>query len=617
MKNKSSKLFTIGILFLGIVISFNGCQNEEIHSNNEQRHKGANPNQVTLEFFKSTTKIQDVNTFTKKGLNSTNKNHLERNNNNESLTFSDFYINTDHIMQYVLNDEGDLSFSFKLYLLEDEQIEGEHYNLVINQNENAEWKSSIYHLIEDNDDSNETLFSSVEQVFHSNGLPNGVMERSSWTLYCGNTYSQFNCQGCPPGDCDLCNLCVTTSVTCQYVYTGTGDDVPHFDDATDSDIGFNFNGGGGGSSSSSNTEYLEELKENCINDIVSELGLSSTLKICLSDNTTFAEACGLNNVISNYLADNQVSSNPNGGIGFSVNSPEAEEVVRLLVKENCDEDSINEDDKVFKSPSFVGSETECIHNTLIQDPNNNFYAQMMATFTNSLDILFFNIDDLPNNEWGYTFGHEFNTITNPLGLTTSLDFYNIKIDTDIESSSNVVRMVTLCHELIHAFMYDTLDDLGVITYYPNGDPKFDAMQCNVEANVNLNTLSEKDRWVALICAYNNNPNIGSFTHALFNTANFGVNNYTTQLQNLLLNSHDWDSEPLFLKTSLEDELGTQWKQKASEYLSWKGLEGTAEFVIWAQNNNIDPTLDADGQVMDQSYTLIISSLKASGKRDCL
>ncbi|WP_179350057.1 hypothetical protein [Winogradskyella pacifica] len=312
--------------------------------------------------------------------------------------------------------------------------------------------------------------------------------------------------------------------------------------------------------------------------------------------------------IANYINMNGCSEE---------NSKFAKEVVNAMI----DDGEVDFENRIIKRQSFEGSETECVHDKLMDDTMNNFYKQMLTTFsTDDFEVLNFEIGTLPNGVWGYTYGHEANTANNQSGINHSLDFYTIRINSQIENTSNLSQMVALSHEVIHAYMYNTLDNLGILSYYPNGDPKFDTTQCTIQPNVNLNSLSEKDRWIALICAYNaNNPGGGeNWTHALFNTANFDVNTYRAKLENLLLNNHNWDDEPLGIKILLESEFGNnQWKQKASEYMSWAGLEKTDEFTTWAQNNNLASTTNADGGIEYILYNSIQSTLKNAGTRDCL
>lgn len=338
MKNKIYKLFAIGILFLGITLSFNACQDEEIQQDVQQEHTGTNPNQVSLDFFKSVTEIKNLEAYAKQGINQTQDGYLAR-NSNTSYELSDFYIDNDIINQCVLNDQGDLSFSFKIHFLDDNYIPEENYNLVIQKDVNEQWTASIYLLIKNTNINSDDYFSSIERIYHSNNLPAGVLGRSSggFTLMCGMTYTYHctNTGSCSSGNCDGCSLCVSSRVNCQYIYVEQ-----QYNDNTLVEPEFNYNSGGGGSSSNT-ADYLDDLKDECIADIASELGLSSEESECLSNNSSFSEACGLSNDISNYLSDNQISSNPNGGRGFSINLPEAEETTTTVINAICNNNESN------------------------------------------------------------------------------------------------------------------------------------------------------------------------------------------------------------------------------------------------------------------------------------
>ncbi|WP_458626407.1 hypothetical protein [Winogradskyella sp. PC D3.3] len=339
------------------------------------------------------------------------------------------------------------------------------------------------------------------------------------------------------------------------------------------------------------------------------LDVDTILADCLGHNTpSYYQAQSLSldnkNAVANYINTNGCTDE---------NSIYIEEVLEVL----DDEGEVDIEERIFKDESFTDSEAECVHDKLLEDTQNNFYKQMINSFSNNDEVLTFKIGTTAVGEWGITTGHEANNNINPIGLTTSLDFYTIKISNQIESASNIAQMVTLCHELIHAYMLDSLDDLGIITYFPNGDPKFNSTQCTIDANVNINSLSEKDKWLALICAYNaNNAGSGQWVHALFNTANFDVNSYRSKLENLLLNNHDWVNENPILKLLLEDQFGDEWKEKASEFMSWKGLEKTDEFIVWAENNNINIGIDENGATIYPSHKLIVDSIKNLGKKDC-
>lgn len=433
IKNKSYKLFTIGILFLGIVLSFNACQDEEIQQDLQQAHTGANPNQVSLDFFKSVTEIKNLDAFAKQGLNQIQNGYLAR-NSDTAYELSDFYIDTDVINQYILNDQGDLSFSFKIHFLDDNYIPEENYNLVIQKDINDQWAASIYLLIENTDTNSDNYFSSIERIYHSNDLPAGVLGRSGsgFTLMCGDTYT-FNCQGCT-GACDLCSICVSVTVTCEMIYI-SGPEEHNNNSLTDPS--FNYNGGGGGGSSNT-ADYLDDLKDECIADIASELGLSTAESDCLSNNSSFSQACGLSNDVSNYLAENQVSSNPNGGLGFAMNSPEAIAFANTAIEAICNGGEVDFDKKIINN---LTGKAKCIYKKIAQQNGVRKALDRFQSTSSPANLI------LENASLGNYFGNTISPDAN--------DLITIQLNSDsgfwgVDYQPNVLVAQTIFHEIIHA-----------------------------------------------------------------------------------------------------------------------------------------------------------------------
>ena len=332
------------------------------------------------------------------------------------------------------------------------------------------------------------------------------------------------------------------------------------------------------------------------------------------------------NQIADYLNANR-EENPFSDFTFGDIQPEQfpvsdegiEYILRLIDFLDDTDSTYDFEDGVSMGANFVGTEIECIHNMLMEDTENNFYKQMLNTFaTNDFEVLRFDIDNTMSQGWGATVGHEMNT--SPWG---GFDFYNISISDNIASSSNISQMLTLSHELVHAHMMNSLDNWDLITYDTNGIPSLNNSTINCDTGVDyngidLNSLTTQERFVAIICAFNQNNTLNEqWMHQLFNMWHFDVNVYRDKLYNLLLNEHDWNSELMTFRAPLELKFGSQWKEKASEYLSWKGLEATTAFATWAQQNGINPTLNADGDVIDQGYAEVIFHLRTQGKKDCI
>lgn len=231
--------------------------------------------------------------------------------------------------------------------------------------------------------------------------------------------------------------------------------------------------------------------------------------------------------------------------------------------------------------SFTGTTMECIYNKLKGDclsTNNSFFRDMLQTFNVVDSPLSFSIGSL-TGDFAITSGETVDFNGNPI------NFYEITSDSGImNNGSNILKMVTLSHELIHAYMFNSLESFDIIEFDSNGVPYIPDITAlcnnfNVIPNVNLNTFTLEDRWVYLICEFNaNNPGNQQWTHDLFNTANFDVETYREKLEQTLLNEHDWDNEEVIFKTEAINLFGNTWKEKLSEAASWIGLEATDGYI---------------------------------------
>jgi hypothetical protein len=110
------------------------------------------------------------------------------------------------------------------------------------------------------------------------------------------------------------------------------------------------------------------------------------------------------NQIADYLNANR-EENPFGDFTFGDIQPEqfpvsdeAIEYILNLIDFLDDTDSTYDfDSGLSEAPSFVGSQVECIHKKLISDTEDNFYKQMINSFSSSNAFIRFEIDDLPND----------------------------------------------------------------------------------------------------------------------------------------------------------------------------------------------------------------------------
>jgi hypothetical protein len=226
--------------------------------------------------------------------------------------------------------------------------------------------------------------------------------------------------------------------------------------------------------------------------------------------------------------------------------------------------------------SFTNTKTECIHNRM--KSSNNVYTTMLNNFSTSTQKkLTFSIDNSIGADWGIAKGN----------MQTQNDYVIIINKDRIEDNgSNLMRFVTLAHELIHAYMYDALEDAGVLTFDANGDAII-SVNCPSN-NVSLNSLTVKDRFVTLICAMNSAGTLSQqWTHDVFNSSVFSVQDYRQKLEDLIFNHYDWSNETPTFVTRANNVFGANWKREVSKAVSWIGLEGTIEYNNYTNSYN-DP-----------------------------
>jgi len=219
---------------------------------------------------------------------------------------------------------------------------------------------------------------------------------------------------------------------------------------------------------------------------------------------------------------------------------------------------------------FKDSQLDCIHKQLKQIPND-LYSKMLAEFNgNTSSTLTFKIGATPTSDWGIT-----------KGSANLPNNYTITISPSIENGSNLMKTVTLCHELIHAYMLNTLEKANYLIYDNDGNPLFNSNLCNTSTNyqnVDLNTLNTADRLFVLLCGMNQvNPLTPQWSHSIFNTATFDIVTYRQALENFIFSNHDWDNENPAFKTRAMNVFGANWKRKVAQATSWIGLEQTAGY----------------------------------------
>lgn len=275
--------------------------------------------------------------------------------------------------------------------------------------------------------------------------------------------------------------------------------------------------------------------------------------------------------------------------------------------EDDDDDCAEVDfvEKVIKDSSFKDTDTECIHEKMKSNPNS-IYSKMFEHFNGTTGkFLHLKVGDTPSGDWGITRGSDSNA-----------QFYTITTDSDINTNgSNLMKYVTLCHEMIHAYMWSSLEDAGLLIFDQYGipDPSFDCVDYDIP---NLNDISLEDRFVAVICAMDNaQVESGLWSHELFNKNVFEIEDYRQALENFLKNEYDWNSESTILKSLLQQEYGSNWKEKIAEIWSWFGLTKTDGFANWCVVNNYDLIIE-DGIPTTQNLILVKSFFLNFGNKNC-
>ncbi len=230
-------------------------------------------------------------------------------------------------------------------------------------------------------------------------------------------------------------------------------------------------------------------------------------------------------------------------------------------------------DKVIKDSSFKDTDTECIHEKMKSNPNS-IYSKMFEHFNGTTGkFLHLKVGNTHTGDWGITRGNDANAQS-----------YTITVDNNVNANgSNLMKYVTLCHEMIHAYMWSSLEDAGLLIFDQYGipDPSFDCVDYDIP---NLNDISLEDRFVAVICAMDNaQVESGLWSHELFNKNVFEIEDYRQALENFLINEYDWNSESQSFRTEAENVFGSNWKQEVARAISWRGLEETSGYLPYRNN----------------------------------
>ena len=258
----------------------------------------------------------------------------------------------------------------------------------------------------------------------------------------------------------------------------------------------------------------------------------------------------------------------------------------------------------ISDPEFKDSQLDCIHKKLKENPNG-LYSKMLAEFNdNTGSTLTFKIGTTPAGDWGITKGSDI--------LPNN---YTITIAQNVENGSNLMKTVTLCHELIHAYMFNTLESANYIIFDSTGSPYFNPnISCNNSINyqnIDLNTLNTADRLVAILCAMNQvTPLTPQWSHNIFNTATFDIVTYRQALENFILANHDWDNESSVFKNRAMNTFGSNWKRKVAQATSWIGLEQTAGYQNYIDSHS--------SNTLQKLYLEVFKNIEIlDAKSDCL
>ena len=258
------------------------------------------------------------------------------------------------------------------------------------------------------------------------------------------------------------------------------------------------------------------------------------------------------------------------------------------------------------------SKTKCVHESLKSNGNNfTLYDRLLTNFNDYFDDHLILETGNTGTDWGYTTGQagvDNAIIDNP-------NFYNVTISETLDQNgSNLAITVTLIHEIMHAYMYQSLFDAGLIDFDENGDPVPVGNLCNLTLSLNNYTIGEL--FSAYICELNQNNELDEqWSHDLFNTNVFSISTFQEQIADYIYQNHDWDSEPQFLITSFDSAFGSDWKTMISQIISWRGLEKTDDFENWAIQNNIEFFFDSEGNIAGE-YGGYITTIKDFGNKNC-
>lgn len=216
------------LLTLGF-IALSSCQQDDFSETKQGVHFSPQNKKFTFSDFKRETGIEDFKFYDK-----------DRKANigispNARLMDSGFVIDTLVVIKHI-DENQKVTYTFKAYPINEELGSKEYYNLVY-EKQNGEWNEIIFKNKETelSTKENPELESSVmvyNARFGQSGGGGSFTEVTTFNFHCTQTGD------CASGACDMCNLCVSTTISYTYNPIMTISDMP----ATNTPI----TGGGGG-----------------------------------------------------------------------------------------------------------------------------------------------------------------------------------------------------------------------------------------------------------------------------------------------------------------------------------------------------------------------------------
>lgn len=163
--------------------------------------------------------------------------------------------------------------------------------------------------------------------------------------------------------------------------------------------------------------------------------------------------------------------------------------------------------------------------------------------------------------------------------------YEIVIGSDLLQMSNIRIMTTLVHELTHAFMLNELNQLNMIEWMPNGQPKIPNNVADVCTTNHEFSQDNAHFFAELLCYYIDHPSPqltpqNQWLHDLFGILdnNFKPEAYVQKLAEYVQNNYDWNSESANWTSAMQTKYGTDWKAKVAMNLQMDAIRQTYYFT---------------------------------------